>query len=102
MSQPTLLAVIALVASLVLTFQHRPLPFPIVALVVSGIEVLQAFGLLHMSLGRIPLAVVLGIALVVAGVGVYIKTGAKTVVAAATTVTLIGLFQTITSLHLRF
>ncbi|HZS40007.1 MAG TPA: hypothetical protein VFF06_24410 [Polyangia bacterium] len=100
MTLPTLLACLALVASLVMLAQHRPIAFPVAALVVAGFEVASAFGLVHFSLGRVPLGLVLGVALVIAGAAVYMSTAAKSVVAAATTVALVGAIQALGALHI--
>ncbi len=99
MSLPTLLACIALLGSLVMLVQHRPLGFPIFALVVSGYEVAAAFGLLHFSTGRVPLPLLCGIALVIAGAAVYLRSAAKAVISATTAVTLVGAIQIFTWLR---
>ena len=91
---------IAFVGALVLVIQHRPLLFPAIALVASGIELLNALHAIHLSLGRISLTLVLGIALAVAGAAVYLRSSAKPVVAAATAVALIGLMQTLAALRI--
>ncbi len=101
MSLPTLLALTALVGSIVLVLQHRPIAFPAAALVVSGFEVATAFGLLHVSLGRLPLALLLGIVLLIAGGAVYFRAAAKPVVAASTAVALVGALQILAWLRLR-
>lgn len=101
MSLPTLFACIALLGSLVMLVQHRPFGFPIFALVVSGYEAAAAFGLLHFNAGRVPLPLLCGIALVIAGAAVYLRTAAKSVISAATAVALVGAIQIFTSLHLR-
>jgi hypothetical protein len=99
MTLPTLLACLALVGSLVMLAQHRPIAFPVVALVVSGYEVATAFGLVHLNLGRLPLGLLLGLALVIAGAAVFMATSAKSVVAAATTAALVGALQVFSALH---
>lgn len=92
---------LALICSIVLLFQHRARLFPIIALVVSGLELLMATGIVHVSVASVPLALVFGAALVVAGVIVYLRTLAKLAVSAATVLTLIGLLQVAAALHLR-
>jgi hypothetical protein len=101
MSLTTLLACLALLGSLVMLAQHRPVGFPILALVVSAYEVASAFGLVHLSLGRVPLGLLLGIALLIAGAAVYLRASAKSVISAATTVALVGALQALSSIHLR-
>jgi hypothetical protein len=99
-TQPMLLACLALAAAIVLALRHRPLLFPVVAVVVSAVEVLSAFGLAHVSVARLPLGLIFGGALVVAGIGVFVKTADKTAVAAATVIALVGALQLLASLHL--
>jgi hypothetical protein len=91
----------ALVCSLVLLFQHRARLFPVIALVTSGLELLMAMGIVHVNLGGVPLVLVFGAALAVAGIAIYIKASAKHVVSAATVLTLVGLLQVAGALHLR-
>jgi hypothetical protein len=93
MAIPTLLTCIALLGSVVMLVQHRPVGFPVVAVVASALEALMAFGLVHMQVARVPLGLVLGAALVVAGVAVYIRAGGKSVVSAATAVVMVGAIQ---------
>ena len=103
MSLPTVLALIALIASIVLVLQHRPIAFPAAALVASGLEVAMAFGLVHlsMSFARVPLALILGLVLLVAGGVVYVRSAAKPIVAASTAVALVGAVQVIAWLRFR-
>ncbi len=91
---------LAAASSIVLLLQHRARLFPVIALVASGLELLMAFGFLHFSLGSISTLLVLGAALIVGGVGVYLKASGKPVVSAATVVTLIGALQVASALHL--
>src|SRR5947209_17633572 len=97
---PMLLACLALAASLVLAARHRPVLFPVLAVVVSALEILMAFGLVHMSVARLPLGAIFGAILVIAGVVAYAQTAIKSTVAAATTVTLVGALQILAALHL--
>ena len=90
---------LAVACSVVLLLQHKARLFPIVALVASGIELLMSLGVLHLSIGSFSLLLVLGVALAVAGIGVYLKASAKPVVSAATVVTLIGALQVTNALH---
>ena len=91
---------LALACSVVLLLQHKARLFPVIALIASGVELLMALGILHLSLGSIPLVLILGAALAVAGVAVYIKASAKPVVSSATIVTLVGALQVASGLHL--
>jgi len=95
-----LLACLALVGAVVMAMRHRPLAFPIVAIVVGALEVLRAFGLVHISVARLPLALIFGALLMLCGIIVYARTQAKSAVAGATAVTLVGALQVLLSLKL--
>lgn len=88
-----ILTALALVGSLVLVFQHRPVLFPVIALTASGLEALSAWHLVHVSVARVPLPLVFGVALAVAGIGSWLRAAQKTVVSAATVVALVGAIQ---------
>jgi len=94
----TVLAVLALVASVVLLMQKASKIFAIVAVVASGLEVLMAFHVFRLSVTRIPLGLVLGAALAIAGVILYSKVHAKVAVACATVITLAGALQVLASI----
>src|SRR5262245_26752376 len=98
---PTWLVCAALLAALVLVFQMRPIWLPILAGIAAGIEAATAFGLIHISLGRIPLSPILGGVLAVTGVVLWLRASAKSAIAAATVVALAGLLQLANALHLR-
>jgi hypothetical protein len=100
LTQPMMLACLALLGSLVLAFRHQPLGFPMVAMVVSGLEVLMVFGLVHVSVARFPLGAILGAALVVSGVVIYARSSDKAAVAATTAITLVGALQLLAALRL--
>jgi hypothetical protein len=99
-TMPMVLAALALLGSVVLVVRHRPLLFPIIALIVSVIEVLMVFGLVHISVVRVPLGFIFGAALVLAGVGTYLKSMNRAAIAAATAVAIAGALQAISLLHL--
>lgn len=85
------LVVAALAASiLVLVVQNGGI-YPIVAVAVSGIEALLSFGIVHVSISHLWL--ILGIALAVVGVMIYLRSSAKPAVAAATVIALVGALQ---------
>jgi hypothetical protein len=98
MNMPTVLVVAALVASVVLLMQIKARLFPAIALAASGLEALLVFRVLKFSLGSINLMLVLGGALVVAGVAVWMKTSSKMPVTAATTVAVVGAVQVLGAL----
>jgi hypothetical protein len=100
MSLHLILACVAVVAAIVLV-QHRPLTFPIIALCVAGVEALMALHVLNLHIPRLPLDFVFGGALVVCGAAVYARTNSKSIVAAATALTMIGALQVLAGLHIR-
>jgi hypothetical protein len=100
LSTSTLLIWAAVIASVVMLAQHRPIVFPLIAAIVSAFELLSAFGLLHMSVARLSLGLVFGVALAVAGLGTLVRASGKPTIAASTVVTLVGALQTLAALHL--
>jgi len=94
-----LLSGLAVGCSVALVVQHKPRVFPIVALVASGLELLIALNIVHLNIS-IPINLILGAALAVAGVAVYLKTSAKWIVSVTTVLTLIGAMQVASALHL--
>ena len=94
-----LLVWIAVVASLVMVAQYRPIVFPLVALIASGFEALMAFRIVSISVAHVPLGLVFALALLVSGIAVYVKSAAKPSVAAATAVAIVGALQTVAALH---
>jgi hypothetical protein len=95
-----LLMWIALGSSLVLVAQYRPVIFPVIALIASLFETLMMFHVLQISVARVPLPLIFGLALLVSGVLVYWKASAKATVTASAFVALVGAIQTFASLHL--
>ncbi len=93
MSLHVALVVAALVASIALFLSGASRVLAIVALVASGVEVAMALGLVHLSVGRLPLGLVLGVALAVPGVLVWLRSTGKTAVSAAVVVALVGAIQ---------
>jgi uncharacterized membrane protein YjjB (DUF3815 family) len=85
--------VVALAASILLLLQVRPRLFPVIAVVGSGAEVLRTFGLLSFKVPVIGGALLFGAAMVVGGVGCWLKSTARVAVTAATVVALIGLMR---------
>lgn len=90
MSQSMIFAVAALVSAVVLLLQSKNRLWAIVALVAAGLHLLIVSGLLRLSLSGISLSLVLGLALLVAGVMSWLKVVGKVQVSAATVVTLAG------------
>ena len=94
-----MLALAALVCAVLLVIQLKVRLWPVVAAVVSGLEVLLAFGIIHLSVAGFPLGTILGIALAVAGVLVWLKVQGKTHVSAATIIAIVGALQTLTAMR---
>jgi len=87
------LALAALVASVFLFFSPAtriPAAFAVVA---SGLEVLMAYGVIHLSVSRFSVGLVLGLVLLVAGVLAYLRASAKSAVSAGTIAVLVGAIQ---------
>jgi hypothetical protein len=96
MSVTTVMILAALGASVVLVMQLKARLFPVIALAASALEALLAFRVFKLSFSHMGL--ILGGALVVAGVAIWMKTGSKTPVTAATTVMLVGAIQVLAAL----
>ncbi|HLU69017.1 MAG TPA: hypothetical protein VKZ63_22195 [Kofleriaceae bacterium] len=88
-----LVVLVALLASVVLITQASARLLAAVALIASGIEALLAFRLISLEVSGINLGLILAIALVVSGVASWAREGGKSVVTAATAVSLIGAIQ---------
>ena len=95
----TAMAVAALVGS-ALTFQSAHRAFAAVAFIASAIEVAVALGFLTMSLSGIKLPLVLAAILAVCGTILLVRSSGKAAVAGATTVTVIGTLQLLSSLRI--
>jgi hypothetical protein len=96
--EQTALIVLGLVASLVLVAQSRSRLFAIIAVVASGLEALLHFHVVRFGVRGVPLDLVLGGALAVAGAILYTKVTAKTGIACATAVALVGAVQVLGAL----
>lgn len=99
MSLSLILAIAALVCSILLAVQLQSKLFPIVAAVVAAIEVLIAFGIVRLSIDGIPLGLVLAVALAVAGALSWAKTQGKIHVSAAALVAIVGVMQVLTAVN---
>lgn len=93
------LVVLALVGSLIMAFQFRPLGAPVLALACSGLEALQTFHVVHISITRVPLGLVFAGGLVLAGAYVHWRSSSKLMVSASTVVALVGALQLFMALH---
>ena len=100
MSLSLFLALLALVASLFLLFQPASRALSIVALGVSGVQVLMRLGILRLDLRGVPLGLVLAGALAAVGLALFFRVSAKMAVAATTCVVLVGAVQLLGALRL--
>jgi hypothetical protein len=100
MSTSYLLSLTALIASIMLLLQNADRVLALVALALSGVEVLLAFGIVHLSVRGLPLGLILGAALAVVGVLIYTRVHGKGAVSAATLVAFVGIVQVLAALHL--
>jgi hypothetical protein len=98
MTISTVLVVAAAVAAVMLVAQTRDRTFPVIALVVAGVQVLLHFGMLHISFRSFPLGLVLGGALAVSGGLSWTSTEGKLTVTAATVVAMTGAVQVLAAL----
>lgn len=98
-SYSTALVVTAVVSSLVLCLERGNRVFPLIALVVSGVQALIVFGVISFAMRGLRIDVVLPALLVIAGVVCWSRTSHKSHVTAATLVTLVGLLQLLAALR---
>lgn len=99
MSQPLVLSGVALTAAVILLLQGLREPLRIGACLVAGVQVLTVLGLVRLSVSGVSLGLVLGGALAVLGVGLWLKSPAKTGASAATALTFVGALQVVAALH---
>ncbi len=98
MSLATALVLTALVASIVLVLQSHPRLFSVIAVVAAGIETLFIFKIVTFRVKGFDMWLVLGAALLVAGIVCWIKNGVRSTVTAATLVAFVGAIQVFLSL----
>jgi len=93
MSIPSLLVLAGLAASGVALAVSAQRVVPIVALLATGLEALLRFGFVHLEVAHLPLGVILGTVVAVTGGVLWVRAGGKTLVSAASVVTLVGVVQ---------
>ncbi len=93
MNPSHVLPIAALVASAFLLFTAQARMSAVVAAAASGLEVLLATAVVRVHVSSVAIGLVLGGALLCAGVVAYLRVSAKMAVSAATVVTLVGLVQ---------
>lgn len=91
-------ALAALIASAYLLMGRAARLPAIFATAAAGLEVLMAYGVVHLSVSRFPISLVLGLVLLVAGVLAYLRVSAKGAVSAATIAVLVGAVQVLRGL----
>jgi hypothetical protein len=100
MSASHVLPLTALIASIVLLMQNSHRALALVALVVSGIEMLLAFGIVHFGVRGLPLGLIFGATLAIVGSLTYARVHRKSTVAAGTLIAFVGAVQALSALHL--
>ncbi len=98
MTLHVMLAVAALVAAVSLFLSAQSRALATIALLASALEVAMAFGVLHLSVARVSLGLVLGLALAVPGVLAWLRASSKTAISAAAIVSLAGVLQVLSSI----
>src|SRR5262245_17091499 len=99
MTSSTALLLLAVASSLLLLFQSPRRLFPIIALVISSFQALQAFKVMHVQVSAVPLPLICAIGLLVASVFCWAQASAKTAVSAATLLAMVALLQLLHALH---
>jgi choline-glycine betaine transporter len=84
---------IALAAAIYLLVRLPARLFPIIALVASGLEALRSMAMLNLKVPVIGLATLLTVAMVVGGVGSWLRTSSKFPVTAAALIAFVGVMR---------
>ena len=92
-------ALAALVASGFLLLGSAARIPAVFATAAAGLEVLMAYGVVHLSTSHFSVGLVLGLVLLVAGVLAYLRVSTKHAVSAATIAVLVGLVQVLRGLR---
>ncbi len=87
------LVLLAFIASVYLLFGSSSRVPAVFAVAASGVELLMSYGKMHLAVAGLPIGLLLGAVLLVAGVMAYLRVAAKTAVSAATVVVLVGIVQ---------
>lgn len=93
----TVLVLASLAASILLFMRTRPRLLPTIALLASGLEALMMLRIVQLGGVGLPLDLLLGAALAASGALLYLKVGSKPLIAAATTVALVGGIQVLSA-----
>ncbi len=98
MSLFLILSLAALAASIILLFSPTARVPAVIAVAATGVEVLLAFHVVHLSISHVPVNLILGGALLVAGAVLHFKSASKAAVSASTVAVLVGAIQVLTLL----
>jgi hypothetical protein len=79
--------------------QHGERIFPAIAVLAAGLEVLMAFGAVHIQVRHFPVALVLAAVLLACGVVVWSRTSGKWAVTGATALVIVGAVELLAGLH---
>jgi hypothetical protein len=99
MSVSSVLALTAMIAAIVLLLLRAHRSLALVALAVSGVEVILAFGIVHFSVRGLSLNLVFGAALAIVGALMYRPAHRKSAVTAATLIVFVGIVQVLGALR---
>ena len=94
-----ILSALAVACSVVMLLQFKRRLFPVIGLIASGLALLMALGMFHLSVG-ISMGLLLGAAMLVAAVAVHMKTSSKTLVTATSILGLVGAIDVLLGLHM--
>ncbi len=92
------LALAALIASIYLLLSSAARVPAIFATAAAGLEVLMAYGVVHLAVSGHSISLILGAVLLVAGVIAYLRVSARGAVSAATIAVLVGAVQVLRGL----
>ncbi len=95
------LAIAALAGSALLLFTSQGRVLPAIALVASGLEVVQVLGWLRVDVAGVNLGLVLALLLAVPGLIAWFRAAGKPAITAAAIVAFVGLVQIVERLRLR-
>jgi hypothetical protein len=94
----TVLTLAAAAAAGLLLSQARARMVPTIAVIAAALQVLLAFRFIHLSLGGLPVSLVLGGALTACGVIAWTQSDSKITVTSATVVATVGAAQVLAAL----
>jgi len=95
----TALIVTALIASILLLLERGDRLYAGLAAIVAGVETLIVFDVVRLSISGVRIGVILAGVLAIAGALCWSRSSAKWPVTASTLITLVGLLQLLSGLH---